>query len=830
MKKRLWGLLLVLVLVSLLLAPAERAALAAGDDALVPQTESVTAQGQGDWIAGETLDIPDSDTLFSRFVDKQLKPAPRRRLMKSAGAGNGLTGLGAALYAQLSALIPQVANGELGSTEFRIATADLGAGQFSWTAGDLELETIYAEGGFSSAATSAAWAKITQQVDFPLMFSALQADNPYNLYWFDKTQRIQYNFLVSSLGETLTVDTLIFCFPVLPEYAVAGQRYAVDASVAQLVDTVKTNANAIVNRYADKSDYEKLDGYRKEICTMVSYNKDAMDQFQAGAITNGNPWQLLWVFDNDPTTNVVCEGYAKAFQYLCDLTNFSSDLVRCITVSGVMNVGTTTGDHMWNHVRMEDGHYYLVDVTNCEEGHVGAGRGLFLVGLDAFRPLNVSYGYDGETRSLYEESALTLHETKYHKPGEPVRENEVPATWTTEGSYDEVVYCTICHEELSREHKVIDKLAHDHEAGEPVQENVVPATCIADGSYDEVVHCTICGELLSTEHVEVEKTGVHTPGAPVRENEVKATTTARGHYDEAVYCTVCGEELSREEKVINKSIKGLTITGEPEDAKVKNGEKAKFTVKISGKATAIQWYYRTYETAKWKKVSSKGNKLTLTVTGKPGNDGYQYRCELKNGKKKLYSDTVTLDVELFPPTISSQPESAAIQAGEEATFTFGVEGEGVTYAWSYRKSETGKWAAVKGGTGATLTVTGKADNAGYQYKCEAKNKDGSVTSDIVTLDVEYHLPEIVTPPKGVKVKKNAKVTFTVEANDPYEEELTFQWYYRKSSKAKWTKIKGATERTYSFKATAKKSGYQYKCDVTNHDGTVSTKAVTLKVK
>ena len=373
-------------------------------------------------------------------------------------------------------------------------------------------------------------------------------------------------------------------------------------------------------------------------------------------------------------------------------------------------------------------------------------------------------------------------------------------------------------------------VTHDHIPGEPVIENEVPANCTYDGSYDEVVYCTVCGEVLSRENRIIEKSGEHVPGAPVRENEVKATTTTRGHYEEVVYCTVCGEELSREEKAINKSVKGLTITGEPEDAKVKNGEKAKFTVKISGKATAIQWYYRTYETAKWKKVSSKGNKLTLTVTGKPGNDGYQYRCELKNGKKKLYSDTVTLDVELFPPTISSQPESAAIQAGEEATFTFGVEGEGVTYAWSYRKSETGKWAAVKGGTGATLTVTGKADNAGYQYKCEAKNKDGSVTSDIVTLDVEYHLPEIVTPPKGVKVKKNAKVTFTVEANDPYEEELTFQWYYRKSSKAKWTKIKGATERTYSFKATAKKSGYQYKCDVTNHDGTVSTKAVTLKVK
>ncbi len=278
-----------------------------------------------------------------------------------------------------------------------------------------------------------------------------------------------------------------------------------------------------------------------------------------------------------------------------------------------------------------------------------------------------------------------------------------------------------------------------------------------------------------------------------------------------------------------KSVKGLTITSEPVDATVLNGQKTVFGVGISGKATSFQWYYRTKPTAKWKKVS-KATKATLTVTGKPGNNGYQYRCMLKNGKGTLYTDPVTLTVELYPPEIVSQPESVAIQAGEEATFTFGVEGENVTYAWSYRKSATGKWAVVKGATQATLTVTGTAANAGYQYKCEAKNKDGSVTSDIVTLDVEYHLAEITLQPKGVKVKKNAKVTFTVEANDPYDEELTFQWYYRKSSKAKWTKIKGATEAAYSFKATAKKNGYQYKCDITNRDGTVSTKAVTLKVK
>ena len=48
-----------------------------------------------------------------------------------------------------------------------------------------------------------------------------------------------------------------------------------------------------------------------------------------------------------------------------------------------------------------------------------------------------------------------------HTPGEAVRENEVAATCENEGSYDEVVYCTVCQKELSRETKTVPALGHD---------------------------------------------------------------------------------------------------------------------------------------------------------------------------------------------------------------------------------------------------------------------------------------------------------------------------------------------------------------------------------
>ena len=49
-----------------------------------------------------------------------------------------------------------------------------------------------------------------------------------------------------------------------------------------------------------------------------------------------------------------------------------------------------------------------------------------------------------------------------HTNADPVHENEVAATCTSEGSYDEVIYCTDCKKEVERTSKSIDMLPHDY--------------------------------------------------------------------------------------------------------------------------------------------------------------------------------------------------------------------------------------------------------------------------------------------------------------------------------------------------------------------------------
>lgn len=73
-------------------------------------------------------------------------------------------------------------------------------------------------------------------------------------------------------------------------------------------------------------------------------------------------------------------------------------------------------------------------------------------------------GEQPETSGLPTDDAGTTSSHK-HTEANGVRENEVSPTCETTGSYEEVVYCTDCHEELSRTTKSIDKLSHSYKNG-----------------------------------------------------------------------------------------------------------------------------------------------------------------------------------------------------------------------------------------------------------------------------------------------------------------------------------------------------------------------------
>ena len=239
------------------------------------------------------------------------------------------------------------------------------------------------------------------------VWHALLSDLPYELYWHDKVIGINYAYILAA--DNTPFKDVTFSFAVAQEFR---GKDVTTTNIPNVPAAVQT-ARSVVAANASKADHDKLQAYRQYICDQVSYNYAAARGEYANSY--GNPWQLLWVFDGDSTTNVVCEGYAKSFKYLCDLTEESNGWtgdVETISVTGTMG----TENHMWNIVRIGGGNY-LVDVTNCDTGMKGYPQKLFLRGAVgdgiSYTVENTVYTYGTETRTGFAAADLKLSGTDY---------------------------------------------------------------------------------------------------------------------------------------------------------------------------------------------------------------------------------------------------------------------------------------------------------------------------------------------------------------------------------------------------------------------------------
>ncbi len=113
-----------------------------------------------------------------------------------------------------------------------------------------------------------------------------------------------------------------------------------------------------------------------------------------------------------------------------------------------------------------------------------------------------------------------------HTEGEAEKENEVAATCTAAGLYEEVVCCAVCGEEVSRKTVTVDALGHDYK-GEVTDK----ALCLVPG--EMTYTCTRCDDSYTEEIAPLRHSwGETKPGqAP--------TCTAAG-YTSNETCTRCG--------------------------------------------------------------------------------------------------------------------------------------------------------------------------------------------------------------------------------------------------------------------------------------------------
>ena len=360
----------------------------------------------------------DSDYLTEQFIEQEMSVGSQ--VCNSIyNPQSNLTPAEVTAYNYLYSKISDIATGQLAKTVITIPAdtltltftpEELGIDPYNWTTSDV----------------SNAVARYLP-IDHSSMMNALLSGCPYELYWFDKSSTgglyMAYNsnpYYYSSSHQLIKVEVTAFEFSFCVASEFRDTRYSpntfmMDTQFGQSAEAAANNARAIINSCIGLSDYDKLLAYNNRICDLVEYNTPA----SRGGVAYGNPWQMIWVFDGNDETNVVCEGYSKAFQFLCDHSFFSNPELYVISVSGMAYFTNNSGPHMWNIVHMDDGYNYLVDVTNNDnrDNH------LFLVGAasgsvsDGYTLSNgYRYEYEGDIKVLFTSSALTLASGNYVVP------------------------------------------------------------------------------------------------------------------------------------------------------------------------------------------------------------------------------------------------------------------------------------------------------------------------------------------------------------------------------------------------------------------------------
>ena len=151
-----------------------------------------------------------------------------------------------------------------------------------------------------------------------------------------------------------------------PEYYWLSNTLLYNSEVQYIVidsDYADGSERRRLKRYMENTAEELLDGIdpndeiyiiarelHDRIAYLVDYGYDAYGEPLSTAYAHN----IVGVLDGDNSTMPVCEGYAKTYQLLLNYLDIEN-----ITVRGYAGGGS----HRWNAVQLEDGNYYLVDIT-----------------------------------------------------------------------------------------------------------------------------------------------------------------------------------------------------------------------------------------------------------------------------------------------------------------------------------------------------------------------------------------------------------------------------------------------------------------------------------
>ena len=196
---------------------------------------------------------------------------------------------------------------------------------------------------------------------------------------------------------------------------------------------------------------------------------------------------------------------------LCNLHMGSVDPDRMYTVTGMteyegttpamgtLKIGGTstpeTKSYTVNYVT-EDG--ASLGTETVEEGKSPASvPALPTKAPDAAGHYSYAWDTDPTTATISADTTFTAKLTTTPHKAQTLDSDIVDATCGKDGSKTVTTSCSDCDYVISVEHNVVIPATNNHTPAAAVKENVKPATCETAETYDSVVYCSVCGQEIS---------------------------------------------------------------------------------------------------------------------------------------------------------------------------------------------------------------------------------------------------------------------------------------------------------------------------------------------
>lgn len=197
------------------------------------------------------------------------------------------------------------------------------------------------------------WAAVAQDI--------FDREHP-EVFWLSGRSSVSYlgGWSYSIRGNTCTVmynaDMVVWLN--YPGFDIRAQRYQ-DLTALQ---EAMTNRDALVQQILadcpDGAAHEQVAYLSDTLTTRNAYNSAVAEGMSSQA--DADAWECISALEGrSGKAGPVCEGYARAFQVLCNQLE-----LPCVLVDGtaISYLGDSPEEHMWNYVQI-DGGWYAVDVT-----------------------------------------------------------------------------------------------------------------------------------------------------------------------------------------------------------------------------------------------------------------------------------------------------------------------------------------------------------------------------------------------------------------------------------------------------------------------------------